>query len=236
VAWFVSNLLVGDLPTELSEVDNYLERVKANADAVLEGSERLSHLDLESESDAKEAIEIVKKDHDSPEWWALVMGTFASVLLDELRSGTSAEVMLHSLRMQSAHTMLVFKQSLEEHVWTGYKHTKLIYDIAAANAQTPEDADKIQALRPLFSRLDEDLLHAWVEADVEIGPKIGVTNVEEPLLRGLAKYHLSVFERRRQERRLEQERSYRIWANRIAAGGVGAAVATALVAAYNAIF
>ena len=33
--------------------------------------------------------------------------------------------------------MLVFKESLEDYVWTGYQHTSLNYDIAAAGAQTP---------------------------------------------------------------------------------------------------
>jgi hypothetical protein len=236
VAWFVTRLLAGELPSQASDVDAYLERLKANADVVLEGSERLSHLDLESEKDAKKALELLEKERDTIEWWAYVLGTFASVLLDELHSGASADVMLHSFRMQAAHSMLVFKHSLEEHVWTGYKHTKLIYDIASATARTLDDAEKIQALRPLFSGLDEDVLHAWVEADAEIGPRIGVTHVDEALLKGLAKYHLSQFERRRQETQLEREHSSRVWANRIAAAVAGAIIATAVIGAVTAIF
>jgi hypothetical protein len=235
VAWFVTQLLAGELPSQESDVEPYLERLKANADAILEGSEKLAHLDPEKEEDAKLAVELLEKERDTIEWWAMLMGTFATALLDELHSGTSAESMLYSFRMQAAHSMVVFKQNLEEHVWTGYKHTKLIYDIASATARTPEDAEKIQALRPLFSRLEEDVLHAWVESDAEIGPRIGVTNIDADLLKGLAKYHLGMFERRRKERELEREHSSRMWTNRIAAAGVGAAVASTVIAALTAI-
>lgn len=187
VTWFVTQLLAGELPSQPNDVEAYLERLKANADAILEASPRLSHLDLENKKDAEAAIELLEADRDTAEWWAFLMGTFASALLDELHAGASAAVVLHTVRMQAAHSMLVFKQSLEEHVWTGYKHTKLIYDIASASAQTPEDAEKIQALRPLFSKLEEDVLHAWVEGDVDIGPRVGVSGVDESLLKGLAK-------------------------------------------------
>ncbi len=236
VSWFVAQLLTGDLPSNDEDVDDYLEKLKANADEILEGSERLAHLNLESEADAEKAIELLEQDRIAIEWWALLMGTLAAVLIDELEQGASRTSVVCAARMQAAHSMLVFKQSLEEHVWTGYKHTRLIYDIASASARTPEDAEKIQALRPLFSKLDEDVLHAWVEGDVDIAPRIGVTGLDEALLKGLAKYHLSLFERRRQESQLEREHSSSVWSNRIAAAGVGAALATAAIAILSAIF
>ncbi|MDP9419441.1 MAG: hypothetical protein M3P53_04730 [Actinomycetota bacterium] len=236
VTWFVTQLMAGELPSQPHDVAAYLDKLKSNADAVLGASERLSHLDLESEADAEKAIKLLEQDRDTIEWWAFMVGTFAAVLLDEVQSGAPPGPILQAVRMQAAHSMLVFKQSLEEHVWTGYKHTRLIYDIASASARTPEDAEKIQALRPLFSQLDEDVLHAWVEGDVDIGPRLGVTGVDEPLLKGLAKYHLSVFDRRRRESELEREHSSRVWSNRIAAAGVGAALASAVIAAATAIF
>ncbi len=236
VTWFVTQLMAGDLPSRPEDVEAYLERLKANSDAVLESSERMAHLDLENESDAEKAINLLEEHRDTVEWWAFLMGTFASAILDDLRQGAAPALVLHTTRMQAAHSMLVFKQSLEEHVWTGYRHTRLIYDIASASARTPEDAEKIQALRPLFSKLEEDVLHAWVEGDVDITPRIGVSGVDEALLKGLAKYHLSVFERRRRESQLEREHSSRLWSNRIAAAGVGAGLASAVIAALTAIF
>ncbi len=235
VSWFVTQLMTGDLPSNDEDVDGYLEKLKAAADEILENSERLAHLDLENEVDAEQAIELLKQDRLAIEWWALLVGTFAAALLDDLGNGAPRASVLSAARMQAAHSMLVFKQSLEEQVWAGYKHTQLIYDIASASARTPEDAEKIQALRPLFAKLDEDVLHAWVDSDVDIGPRIGVTGLDEALLKGLAKYHLSLFERRRQEAQLEREQSSRVWSNRIAAAGVGAAIATAVIAILSAI-
>ncbi len=235
VAWFVTQLLAGELPSEPNDVGAYLQKLKEKADLVLEASPRLSHLDLENEEDADKAIELLESDRNSAEWWALLIGSLASSLLDDLHAGAAPSVVVHSVRMQAAHSMLVFKQNLEEHVWTGYRHTGLIYDIASASARTPNDAEKIQALRPLFSRLEEDVLHAWVEGDVELGTRIGVSDVDEALLKGLAKYHLSVFERRRQESTLAREHASRVWTNRIAAASVGAVLASPVVAALTAI-
>jgi hypothetical protein len=232
VTWLVTNLTTGELPTAASDVEDYLERLKSRCDEVLEGSDKLSHLDPDDERDGDKAFELLKSDRDSIEWWAFVMGSYAAALLNDLRTGGPAgEMLLHSFRMQAAHSMMVFKQSLEEHVWTGYRHTSIIYEIAAAGAHTPEEAEKIQALRPLFSGLDEDVLHAWVESDIKIGPRINVTNVDEVVLRGLAKYHLSLFERRRREAEFERDRTVKVWANRIAAAVAGATVASVILTA-----
>jgi hypothetical protein len=70
-----------------------------------------------------------------------------------------------------------------------------------------------------------------VESDIEIGPRIKVTSVDEDVLRGLAKYHLSLFERRRREAEFERDRTVNVWANRIAAAAVGATVASIILTA-----
>jgi hypothetical protein len=184
--------MTGDLPSNDEEVDDYLEKLKANADEILEHGERLAHLNLESDADAEAAIELLKQDRMAIEWWTLLMRTLAPVLIDELEQGASRASILRAARLQAAHSMVVFKQSLEAHVWMGYKHTRLIYDIASASARTSEDAERIQATRPLFSQLNEDVLHAWGQGDVGIGPRIGVTGLDEALLKGLASYHLSL--------------------------------------------
>lgn len=230
VAWFATNLLAGDLPGDTSELVSYLERLKERADQVLEGSDRLSHLDLEDEAEAQQAIELLEKARDTPEWWALMIGTFASEIIDHINGEVTDRTVLYSVRMQAAHSMLVFKESLEDHVWTGYTHTSLIYNIASASARTPEDAERIEAVRPLFLKLPEDVLHAWVEAGVNIGERIGVKDIDDDLLMGLAKFHLSLLDRRRHEAEMARDRSTRVWANRIAAAAVGATITGALIA------
>jgi hypothetical protein len=228
VTWFVTNLMTGNLPKDVAGLDDYLKKCEEQADALLAESEKLKHLDIENEADAPEAIELIEKDRSSLEWWALMVGALESDLRDRMKSEEIPEAILVALRLQACKSMIVYKQSLEEHVWTGYKHTRLIYDLVSAGAQTSAEAEAIQALRSAFAKLDEDVLHAWIESGSEIGPRIGVTQVPEEILRGLAKYHMSLFERRRKEERLDRDQRSSVWANRISAAGV-AAVATGTV-------
>lgn len=229
VSWFVRQLLIGEMPSSASGLDGLLDRYEREADEVLEASPKLAHLDLESESDAEKAIEIVKADSDSTEWWAMWMAMMAADIRERLRRGETADAVLSACRLQAARSMLVFKSNLEEHVWTGYRHTQLIYDIASAGARTSQETEAIRALRPIFLNLPEDVLHTWVESGVEIGPRIGVTQVEEPLLRALAEYHLSLFERRRKKHLLGEEQRSRSWSNRIQGAVAATTIAGAVV-------
>jgi hypothetical protein len=105
----------------------------------------------------------------------------------------------------------------------------VIYGIASAGARTSAEAEKIKALQPVFETLGEDVLHAWVESGEDIGPKIGVAGISENILRGLSRYHLNLFERRRQTLQMSEERKTKVWANRIAGAGAGAAIATLVI-------
>jgi hypothetical protein len=58
---------------------------------------------------------------------------------------------------------------------------------------------------------------------------------EESLLKALAKYHLSLFERQRAEQELARQHQSRIWTNRIAAAMAGAAATGAIVGVLNTI-
>lgn len=171
----------------------------------------------------------MQQDKTSLEWFAFMAGVTARGARKSITEADAAYSALHALRCQGARAMVAYKQQLEEHVWTGYPHTQLIYDIASASAKTPKDAEAIRALRPLFNSLDEDVLHAWVEANADIGPKVGVTGVDEELLKGLAKYHLSLFDRRRREQQLDREHGSRTWADRIQGFSAGVAAAGLVV-------
>jgi hypothetical protein len=234
ISWFATQQLAAGIPGQTDELEGFLKSYEEQADAVLKASENLSHLDLETEDGGREAVEMVTKDQGSADWWAMVMGAMAADLRSRLTSGEVAEAVLSACRMQAAHSILVFKEQLEPHVWTGYRHTRLIYDIAASGANTPQEAEMIQALRPAFSQLDEDVLHAWVESGADIGPKIGVTQVEEPLLKALAKYHLEAFERERKEGQLATENRARNRALFLTGVSAGAAVAGVVVAVLKA--
>jgi hypothetical protein len=173
IAWFVTHLLAGDIPSDPEELENYLTKCEEEADAVLWASEKLKELDLDDEDDAKRALDIPEQDRTSIEWWAMLLGALVADVRERMSSNDTPPAIVSALRLQASWSMLVFKQSLEEHVWTGYKHTALIYDIASASATTNEEAEKIRGLRPPFAELEEDVLHAWVESDADIGRASG---------------------------------------------------------------
>ena len=101
----------------------------------------------------------------------------------------------------AAQMMLIYKQSLETHVWAGYEQTQLVYGIAAAGANTPKEAKAIEALRPLFANLSEDVLAGWVGAHANVKEKLGVQGVDDSVVNALANYHLQQFEQRLTKRR-----------------------------------
>jgi hypothetical protein len=225
ISWFVGQLLASGIPQTGADLDDLLGRYEKEAEDLLEASEKLSHLDLNTEAGGSEAMRLLQADTDSIEWWAMRMGAMVVDIRERVTRGETSDAVVSAVRLQAARSMLMFKQQLEEHVWTGYLHAQLIYDVASAAARTPKDAEIIQALRPTFANLSEDVLHAWVEGQLEIGPRIGVTNVDEQLLKALAKYHLSLFERNRREAQVGFENRSKSWTNRVQGAAAMAAIA-----------
>jgi hypothetical protein len=129
----------------------------------------------------------------------------------------------------AAQMMLIYKQALENHVWAGYEQTRLVYGIAAAGASTPKEAKAIEALRPVFANLSEEVLAAWVGANVSVKEKLGIQGVDDAVVNALASFHLAQFEQRRQKDALVEESRFRKWGTRIAAAAVGATLVGVLV-------
>lgn len=234
IAWYVTRILYDEaVATDAEALEELLTRYEEQADDVLERSEKLANLDLESEEDGPQAWEILSSDKDSVEWWASVEGTMVHHVRDALAKGDVSQASIGALHMQAARTMLIFKRSLEQHLWTGYRHYRNVYDIAAA-AAPPAEADLIQALRPAFEKLPEDVLRAWVDAEVDIGPKMNVTQLDENLLRALAKHHLDQFgQRRREQETLAQQQDART-KNRLQGAGLTLTAVTIALAVLKA--
>lgn len=233
--WFVSHMLTGDLPRDKEGLREYLQRVDDDTDEFLRSSDLLSHLDLDDEKDAEKAFELLKDDSHTTEWSALVVDVLRGVLVKALDNGADPAAVLRALQMQAHRSLLIYKRHLAEFVWTGYEQVSAVYNIAAAAAQTPAEEEKIRALEPAFKRLDEGALHAWVDAQADIGEKMGVTHVDKDVLLGLARYHLALREREREQGRWEADRlirlgEYRVklWQLLLAVGGFGLVVGRAL--------
>jgi hypothetical protein len=220
--------LMGDEPKTLEGLGTLLDTWGNEADLVMTASDVFKGLDLNDESDAREAVERVKSRQNTLEFAAVMTALFAGEARRRLNDDNSNESAVWVARASLWWATLVFYRDLENHVWTGYRHNAAIYEIAQASASTVAEAESIAALRPIFEKLSEDVLHVWVESDADIGPRIGVSSVDEKLLKALAKFHLTQFEKKRSDKQLGHENRMRRSTVIIAASSGGAAVATAV--------
>ena len=230
VNWFVRHLIFSPLPAAPEKVAEYLKYLDGEADQALLASPRMKDLDINSRDDMNAAFERFKDQEDSIERTAILLAAAAHQALDLLSSDDSREKLAQWMIVAvSAHTMLIYKQALENHVWAGYEQTRLVYGIAVAGASTPTEAKAIEALRPVFAKLSEEVLAAWVGANVSVKERLGIQGVDEAVVNALARFHLGQFEQRRQKDALAEESRSRKWGTLIAAAAVGATLAGVLV-------
>jgi hypothetical protein len=231
VAFLVRQLFYAGAPNAVADVSELLETFKKKADSILENSDVLKGLDLEQQGDADRAFEILQKRKDSREWHALLMGSLAQMAADAIHAGEPEKAAWAMYHGATAHAITVVTEpTFEQTLWRGYLAGQVVYEAAAAASQTPGEAEAIRELQPLFQKVDEATLHAWVESGLPIGPRIGISSLPEPILAALAKFHLSAFQRKRDEERRGRDdhrfvRDLRVkWASVgvAAAGAVGA--------------
>ena len=221
VSWFVQQLhfqhidnsqqlVSGELLP--SDLDNLLKAIETEADSVLQNSEMLAYLDLESEEGAELAVEHLKENQSSPEWHATAMGSLASAVRTASDSGNVTQAAMAANAMATSRAMLIFAQHLERYVWEGYRAGQTVFECASAAGSTPAESEAIKKLQPLFEELDEQTLAVWTSDENPIGPRINVNNVREETLLALAQWYLDQFNVRRaaekstrEARRIERE-------------------------------
>lgn len=231
LTWFMRMVYLQAVSKGPEALDDLLAEWDRESDMILAASERLSDYDLTDENDGERVVELLKDDQYSVEFWAMSVGLLCQDLRQHLTAGVAGAEAAHAaIRVSMSWAMMVYLRDLEEHVWTGYNQNQLIYGIAKAGASTPAEAEAIVALEPVFGKLSESVLHAWVESGADIGPKVGVSGVDEPVLRALAAYHLGLFERRRATDRADRDHKVQSKGLLISAFGAGAAVATVVLA------
>lgn len=229
LTWMMRMVLTSNVPKTVEGLDSMLDLWEEEADKILEDSAQLSDYDLEDEDDVLRVIDMLKDDQKSLEFWAMAVASCSQELRKRLKDEDPQGAVLYAVRLATWRALMVFIRDLEEHAWTGYNQNQLIYGIAQAGATTPAEAHAIAALEPIFKGLSEDVLHAWVDSGVDIGHRIGVTQVDETLLKALAKYHLGLFDRRRSEQQIANENNARFWTLIISGFGAGATVTGAAV-------
>lgn len=123
--WFAKLVFVEEIKKE-SDIVALLEDSRLYADKVLEKSELLTDLDLESEHDSKEAISRLQKDQASLEWWAMLVGTFSAITKDAIEEQNAQKAAWAARALERCRSMCVFKAHLEEVVWMGHSARRLV--------------------------------------------------------------------------------------------------------------
>jgi hypothetical protein len=125
LGWFAKLVFVEDIRSA-EDIDALLDDNCEYADAILKESSLLAGLDLENEKDAEEAIGRVKEDQTSPEWWALLVGTFTAIVADALADNDARKAAWAMRAAERCRSMCVFKTHLEEVVWMGHSAGRLV--------------------------------------------------------------------------------------------------------------
>ena len=224
IAWFMKEVYFRGRANTPDEVTSMLAGYTKEAENILENNKTIKNLDLNDKNDAAKAYELVKDKQDLAEWWAMLVHATSSMVREALVENDTPRAVWAMTTLSLCRNMHIFKEYLEETVWRGYLANQVVYNAASAAAHTPGEAEAIKKLEPLFSRLEENVLHAWVNSGQPIGPRIGVTALPEKMLKALAGLHLSVFQRKREEDRWNQENRIKLRQTRYQGIGLGVAI------------
>jgi len=122
-AWFASMLLFAGAPETPEGLDSLFERYYNEFLSVLQKSDALKDLDLDSEAGIQAAIERITTNdalRNSSEYWAVAVGGALAQTIDALEKDDALWAVWAMNRLTNAHAMLVFKTNLEEITWRGY--------------------------------------------------------------------------------------------------------------------
>lgn len=226
--FFLKQLFIGDHPKSGEEIFDYANKQKEVASEILGESHLLKDYNLDDEKDSKKAYEVLEKNQFSRDWHATTMGAFSEVVKESIEEGDSKKAAWAGYMLGTTRGLtLVTEETFENTLWRGYLANQVVYEAAAATVQNPSEAEAIKKLEPLFRKLDEATLHAWVESNLPIGPRIGVTKLPEEILVPLAKWHLASLQKEKEslttnkkEKRADTEMKIKWLALGISATGV----------------
>jgi ribosomal protein S27AE len=201
--FLLDQMFLGDHPKGPEDIVEFARALDKASDEYLARCEKLSGLDLSLEADTAKAMKALEEDKGSRDWHMLMQGLFSAALIESVNSSDCgraawAGYMLGSVRGLTIVTEPIFEQTL----WRGYLAGQVVYEAAVAASSTPAEAEAIRKLQPLFQKVDEATLHAWVESGLPIGPRIGIKSLPESLIAALAKFQLTTIQRERDDARL----------------------------------
>lgn len=197
---YLEKLFIGEHPKDENEIVEYAIKEKEVATEILEKSQFLQDYNLNNEQDCKKAYKEIEKKQFSREWHATTMGTFSTVVQEAINEENAKKAAWAGYMLGTTRSLtLVTEKTFENTLWRGYLANQVVYEAATAAMQTPGEAEAIKKLESLFRKLDEATLHAWVESNLPIGPRIGVQQLPEEILLPLAKWHLASLQKEKEE-------------------------------------
>lgn len=218
-------------PRSKADVPEFLKSLEAEADAILKASPLLKDLDLDNDSDAQKGWERIREKTDGREFHAASLGSFVKVSEEALEQNDALQAAWAAYMAGTVRGLTIVTEPLfEQTLWRGYLANDVVYEAISAASRTPAEAEAMKKLAPLFQKLDEMTLHAWVESKLPIGPRIGVKNLPEELLTALAKWHLSSFQRQREDLVRAKAESRATLEMRLKWLSFGLAIPTAIIA------
>lgn len=139
--WFAEQIHLEDLPKKKDDVVAEIARLESRCDEILGQSSLLHGLDLSNPEDSDRIISIPKANRETVEWWALLTGTYISILRDAMDKSDTPQAVWAMGCVERCRSMLLFKEHLEEVVWMG-QSAKRIVDILRKWDNNKTNADE----------------------------------------------------------------------------------------------
>lgn len=120
ISWYAQMLYYMDQAKQPEEVEQMLDKYEKDAIAILKSSPLLDGLDLDKEEDGPQIIEKISLNNDTREYYAteIIGGCIWSK--NCINENKTQDAILAMSRLMNARSMLIFKDTFEKFVWSGY--------------------------------------------------------------------------------------------------------------------
>jgi hypothetical protein len=120
ISWYAQMLYYMDQAKQPEEVEQMLTKFEEDAIATLKSSPLLDGLDLDKDEDVPQIIERISSQKDTRECFAMEMIGCCILSKNCIKENKTQEAILAISRLMNARSMLIFKDTFEKFVWSGY--------------------------------------------------------------------------------------------------------------------
>jgi hypothetical protein len=120
ISWYAQMLYYMDQAKQPEEVEQMLAKFEEDANVTLKNSPLLDGLDLDKDEDAPQIIEKILSNTDTREYFAMEMIGCCILSKNCIKENKTQEAVLAMSRLMNARSMLIFKDTFEKFVWSGY--------------------------------------------------------------------------------------------------------------------